>query len=304
MNIEKYGFTSSYGYGCLRESLVIGDRINPNVLIVAKSKVYSKWVGKRIKAKGIEEQTFVMGESPFSGAYSPKTGFSGVFSSKNSGIGIFLNNRSNDKNVLGRQDLFVVLNGDDRKWHEYFTGIELPEASDPFMIHAHEIGFSSDLIVEAEKGKVIGHKNVSICNINICDALSFSERVKNFSDNEIREMVRQFNVMRQDARKWGEVYDRAINTVLSERDKLDKGLSSVKSDVEAGFGKYGQNADKTNDSSVKKTSAINPGFVVPREIQKLWIKQGKCMYCGGEVKKNELVQNQRTCYRCGRTFFI
>lgn len=203
MNIEKYGFTSSYGYGCLRESFAIGDRINPNVLIVAKSKVYSKWVGKRIKAKGVEEQTIIMGESPFNGAYSPKTGFKGLFSSNNTGIGIFLNNRSNDKNVLGRQDLFVVLNGDDGKWHEYFTGIELPEASYEFWVHAHEVAFSSELIVEAEKGKEICHKEVSICNINTCDALSFAEKVKNFSDSEIREMVRQFNVMHQDAHKWG-----------------------------------------------------------------------------------------------------
>lgn len=101
----------------------------------------------------------------------------------------------------------------------------------------------------------------------------------------------------------GEAYDRAINTVLCERDKLDRGLSNVKSDVEAGFGKYGQNADKTNDSSVKKTTAIDPGFVVPREIQKFWIKQGKCAYCGGDVRVNELAQNQKTCRRCGKTFW-
>lgn len=306
MSLQKYGITNVYGYGFLRGPGPFAMSLNPNVLVVSKSRSYQKWIGKQISVGGEENQPVLFSESPtssskFSFSNNP---FGGSLPSHKPGI--FLSTKSNFRNERGRQQLFVVFNNEDGKWHEYFTGAEIRAVSSTIMEQTNmsidEAAWGSILVVDADAGPYKVYNELCICDIKECDAVSFAEGVKSYSDSEIREMVRQINAMQQDAKKWGMAFEGAIRIVQNERNKIDKGMSNVKSDLESGFGKYATESNKTTQKSTQQSSTNKQETFIPREIQQLWIKMGKCAYCGGELKKNEIIQNLKRCQRCGKTF--
>ncbi len=94
--------------------------------------------------------------------------------------GIYLKNHNGSFSIDGRQKLYVVLNRDDGKWYEYFSGVALNVVTG-----GSWAVFSDDLLgimktIDADNIKDLGHRSFSISNPSICDALSFSVQIKSY----------------------------------------------------------------------------------------------------------------------------
>lgn len=305
MNIEKYGWTENYGYGCIRDAsayLIF----EPRILVSAKTKVSNRIIGKKIGAAGVEDNP-KPSENAYTKAYNEISGgsferiLSLGFSNKTDdlGMGIYLRNRKDTMNRNGRQKMYLVFDGDTKNWREYFTG-EIMNVVTPQLVNTGQQIFIKGILIDAENKDIIGVKTLSIGTPQICDAISFYDDIKQFSDEEIREMVRQMDVLRRDAQSWGSSFERAIREVREESSRADSVIHDVESEIAAGFGKY---KERGNDNvPVGDQVKNNDRSVVPNEIRRLWIKQGKCAYCGGTLVTDYSRRNTRVCRNCKRLY--
>lgn len=302
MNIVKYGYTQAYGYGFCRGTM--GDKpFDPNAVVYVKSQVYEKWIAQKIKAGGQTEKFFLTDKMP--SQFNNPNYFMNMFMPYDTGIGVYLKKQNNNgfyNNIKQeRQNMFVILNGEDEQWYEYFTGERINSITQTSVKGDISI-ISNDLYIDADKSDIpTGIKQLSIYNPKICDALTFSESVKSFSNSEIQEMVRQIVALQQDARKWGTAYDHVIDNIRIARGNIDGKKSRVESDIASGFGKYASNSSTSQKDTTNRSTEQRKEPDYPEELKQMWIRQGKCIYCGGELKSNEITQI-RFCRKCGNKF--
>lgn len=300
MNIIQYGYTQEYGYGFLREAF-FKKLFDPRAMIYTKSCVYDKWIGEKVNAAGVDGTTVLMETKPT--GYEGNDVIGSLVRADDPGIGVRLKGKKDSQGrPQDRQCLFVVLNGEDEQWYEYFTGLKLmcttkaSVASDSYMIN-------NSLLIDLDRidSLPIGINQLSISTPTICDAVSFRNRVNSYTKYEIQEMVRQISSMQQDARKWGMAYGRAVNDVRSARIRFDGRKDFVEADIASGFARYAKGGGTQQDASVAKSADGGSNVDRQSELHKMWLREGKCIYCGGILRVNEIDQI-RFCRNCGNKF--
>lgn len=86
--------------------------------------------------------------------------------------------------------------------------------------------------------------------------------------------------MNEDAKKWSEAVDQAVQEVIKERKSKESGVPMIESKLESNLGKIGYKPEKTTtDKDI---------------IQ--WMKQGRCSFCGGDFKGFF----SKRCLKCGK----
>lgn len=202
--------------------------------------------------------------------------------------------RISGNNNYQSEQIYVVLDGDDGKWKEYFSGMTI------------------DLIVSAYSSS---HYDVDTSNINNyclalsmsnpyeCSAVEFADAVSKYTEKQIKEIVAELHKRSEDAVKWKKELDKLIKEVTDERTRKESGLSGVESKLASGFGKYGINSsDNRQDESKAKKEQTSEQRETPKqpatqEDKLRWIRQGRCAFCGGEFKG--LIT--KVCRDCGKT---
>ena len=145
-----------------------------------------------------------------------------------------------------KQPIYLV--EDDGVWKEYFTGIEVKCLEKPF-IDGYFSGFH-EYDVNHDKSKGIREFSFVFEEIWLMGAQDFANMISRYSDTEIKDMVRQFIKLKENAATWGAKFDKAVEVVKKDHDlKNEMALSKL----EDRMGKYanaGDNEEKKSGNGI------------------------------------------------------
>lgn len=175
-----------------------------------------------------------------------------------------------------KHSIYVVFDGTEQTWKEYFTGMPVNNCVlDEKYISHYDDGWGYDV----DKMDMKIPKAQFVADIKEYTSTKFAEEIARFSDAEIKEMVTKIYELNVQAKKWGDVFEQTAQQVIKERDRKEAGVPELLSKMESGFGKY-----------------ANMQSSLPTEKNMLdWIKQGRCSHCGGEFKG----LFSKVCRKCG-----
>ena len=262
MSIEKYGASPICGYGLHCKYYTDADAhyiekcFVPNITLVAKSKTVPE---KRATISGFPDMMRQI-------RISTKT------------VGVF-----------------VVFDSEAKTWREYFSGLPLyvpTNALEYSYLPASPVGIPCDIDVMS----LPFCRSLSVSDIHEYNATDFADIVSRISDEEIKEMVRKLYELDTQAKEWSNVFDKTVRDIKEERARKESGVPEIESKLEAGFGKY-KNFTMTTPITTSNTWEKPVSKNSPTEKDMLlWIKQGRCAYCGGEFKGIF----SKSCRVCGK----
>jgi hypothetical protein len=188
------------------------------------------------------------------------------------------------------ESCFVVYDGEEKTWKEYFTGIILTFSLDYSggLFDVDNMGTN-----KIKKSFSIGYfKALGIDNgVQILTATKFAEEIADLSEEQIRDKVKRIYEMQEQAKRWGVAFDKAVQSVREERARKEAELTSVEAKLAAGFGMYGKSAIiDQKPAKNEQNEDVNPQEWIWQER----IRQGHCMYCGGAFR-GVLIKRCGTC---------
>lgn len=145
-----------------------------------------------------------------------------------------------------KQPIYLV--EDDGVWKEYFTGIEVKCLEKPF-IDGYISGFH-EYDVNHDKSKGIREFSFVFEEIRLMGAQDFANMISRYSDAEIKDMVRQFIKLKENAATWGAKFDKAVEVVKKDHDSKNEMALSKLEDRMGKYANAGGNEEKKSGNGI------------------------------------------------------
>lgn len=182
--------------------------------------------------------------------------------------------------------VYAVFDSGTKTWREYFSGLTLNVCS------GHSFDYKLEFDVDAKKLPFC--RSLTVYGLNECSATEFEDAVSVYSNRQIHRMVDHLYEINKQAKKWSDTLDQAVQAVTDERTRKESEVSSINRKLASGFGAY-RNA--VEDPVTNTTQLESAPKTLPTEKEMLlWIRQGRCAYCGGEFKG----LFSKSCRVCGK----
>lgn len=184
----------------------------------------------------------------------------------------------------------LVYDNEAKEWREYYTGLKFNIIPESICNNIETYGDYFKYDVNGGSLKV--YKELTAANLERKQAVEFERIISNAKEKNIKNAVKELYAAMDEAKRWGEAFDRVVEEVKAERAKKESGIPDAQSKIEAGFGKYGLGLG----SEAKGVSQGASSKAPTAEDMLRWIRLGRCSFCGGEFTGFL----SKRCFKCGK----